>query len=126
MKPLITILFAIALITQIFSALTLVKNVARPPVKERRLSMLLQHNTTFINTIKGMREKLGRMLTNMSLNKRDAFIKLDHAIGRLDLGTGGMDVGTLMNGPSAAASKGPKAPAEKEELEGRLRYKKVV
>ena len=57
--------------------------------KDRRLDddVVVLQNKNFINTIKGFKETLDRVSSQLSSAKRDAFDKLDRAIGRLDLGS---------------------------------------
>ena len=89
MKPLPTYLLIISLTIAPLHLRTLITPQTLASHPERQLSdYVLIHCKKFMDKIKSFRIKMERMLGTIGANKRDAFDKLDRAIGRLDLGSG--------------------------------------
>ena len=89
MKVHIQTLLCLVLLVHIENSTILLKSTKDLNVhKDRRLDddVVVLQNKNFINTIKGFKQTLDRVSSQLSSAKRDAFDNLDRAIGRLDLG----------------------------------------
>ena len=110
---------------------TLVKTQRTSPSHpERKLTdSVLIHSKKFIDKIKMMRQKVERMFGTISSSKRDAFDKLDRAIGRLDLGTGGSKEleQAISENPDAEEKEGSTDDSSANDQSGRrLRYRRLM